>query len=264
MLQKPLTSQQFDLFIQAIKGWFCPQPEAQITSERLESLKRKYAVSIPEKIDLIKQLVEAVQQKPDLQHLTELREMVHKIGGSAGSYGFKEASTLCKDMDTQIHERIAARTFFDKVWLESLTPFLTKIEEAFTLSSQPTITAKTHTGFEQIPTIYVVDKDPKFLNALEASKREFQINLIVESNALKALEKIQQPDFNPDGIVAAQTFPTTSFTAFDIIRAQRQKLSQKHTVFAIILDQENIETRIEALQRGVSYIFRRPYTPISF
>lgn len=257
LLQKPITSPQIDEFIQYIAAEFSPSKTSPST-DGLENLKRKYEKAIPEKIAIITQLVRTCQANPSPESVTELKEILHKFGGSAGSYGFKKVSSICKEMDVQISEKLATGNYASTDWLSSLSTFLHEIEVGFkTTTPQETILSS-----QNLPspkrTLYVVDSDTKFLEALNLEKEEFSIELLVEADPERAIERLKHIDFNPYAIVSAQTFPNSHITAFDIVKAQKLKFTPHSTLFAIIMDQENIDTRLEAMNKGVSYIFHKP------
>ena len=256
VMEKPITLKQIDGFIQFLHQHFAPPSATYPTTEKLEGLKQKYLATIPEKIDLITHLVTSAQETPDSPHLNELKDTLHKISGSAGSYGFKNISALCKELDSQISEHLATGSITDKSWLSSFTTFLSKIKEGFTapaISNIPGNQKKRETHH-----IYVVDHDTNLLQTLEPAKSEFPITLSIESDPEKALEKLKQHNLNPDAIIAAQNFPESTITAFDLFKTQRMKFTEYPPLLALIMDQENIDVRIEAMNRGVNYIFRKP------
>lgn len=255
-LQKPVDPRYIDNLLTHIQQYFFPKP-AQINN-KLEQLKLQYASTIDKKLDLLDDLIKLAQQHPDSSHLTGLKDSVHKIGGSAGSYGFPQVSILCKELDFQIAERLGNRSLIDQKWLFSLNEYLQKIKDCFLptgLKSEEVITE-----ISTLPkqTLYIVDHDKEFLNLLEHVKYQFSIELSVESNPEKAIEQLKHPSFNPGALIVSQKFPSSTIKGFDIIEALRQKPHSQPAIFALILEEDNIDIRIEALQRGIDYIFRKP------
>jgi HPt (histidine-containing phosphotransfer) domain-containing protein len=64
-----------------------------INKELLES----YKTSLPSKLDTIQKLSSTLQEALD-----QLRFVVHKLAGSSGTYGYMEASQLCKKMESKL------------------------------------------------------------------------------------------------------------------------------------------------------------------
>jgi len=68
----------------------------------LEDLMRKYRESIPSKLEQIARLIDEYEHSPSKENLAALKLAVHKLAGSAGTYGYPEASRLCKNLESQI------------------------------------------------------------------------------------------------------------------------------------------------------------------
>lgn len=101
--------------------------------EEWQRLQEQYRSTIPQKLSELKQLIRAVQKSPTLETLGALRMAVHKIAGSAGTYGFAEVSAVCKKIELEILEKIDRFSLSspDSKWLSKLSIYLTKIESAF-------------------------------------------------------------------------------------------------------------------------------------
>jgi DNA-binding response OmpR family regulator len=257
LLRKPIDPQQIESFIKLINRRFI-KPTSSPISDRMETLKREYQKTVPEKLDLLTKLIRSTQQYPDVEHVTQFKNAVHKIGGSAGSYGFTDVSVLCKDMDTKILERLAAGTSEDKDWIATFPAFLKSVEEAFKSSRQQETLVATEKKPREISKVFVVDSDINFLESLELIKGEFPVELLIESNPKTAMEKLQNPSFKPNAVITTQTFPQTPITGFEIIKTQQLKFTDEPTIFALLLEHDNIDTRIKAMELGVNYIFRKP------
>lgn len=231
-------------------------PQSPIKKALVE-LKKEYDKTIDQKISSLRELFHRLQKNPD--QIQEFAALIHKISGSAGSYGYAKVSTLCKNMVVEINQKIAAGTAQDSVWLSTLQPFIENVKEAFKTSTfdesqlvfQPTIEAKK-------PLLYIVDNDVDFLDLLERVKEEFSFELQVDFDPQKALNKLSSKDFNPQGLVVSQSFRASSVTGFDLIDVQTQKQISMQTTFAILLEHESLDVRLESAQKGISYVFRKP------
>lgn len=255
-LQKPVDSKQIDNMLVKIKQHFFPT--ILQVNDKLQELKRQYASTINEKLDLLDDLIKAAQNHPDSLHLNELKGTVHKIGGSAGSYGFPQVSTLCKELDLQISERLNRQAPIDQHWLSSFDGYLQQIRDCFlpvALKKEESITE-----ISQLPkqSLYVVDHDKSFLELLEHVKDQFALELSVESDPKTAINQLKQPDFNPSALIVSQKFPSSTLKGFDIVETLRQKPNPTPAIYALILEEDNIDIRLEALKRGIDYIFRKP------
>lgn len=256
VLQKPIYPQQIDNLLMDIRK-IQQKPEESVERD-FQVLRQNYEKTIYNKIETLMSLVESVQQEPTLEHVTELKETIHKIGGSAGSYGYPSVSALCKEMVIEISNKISSQSFDNKEWLNSLDEFIKKVKFCFQTSTyQEPQKILIHTSLPR-PTLYVIDNDIAFLELLKRVSVQFPLELFVESNPQLAIEQLRAVDFNPQAMIINQEFENSSIKAFDLIEIQRSKMNRQATLFALLLEKDNVDIRIEAMQKGVDYIFRKP------
>jgi len=66
-------------------------------SDKFTALKNKYLSSFPAKLEGIKNAYEQ-------QDIKQVHDLIHKLAGSSGGYGFDEISLHCKSILLQLHE----------------------------------------------------------------------------------------------------------------------------------------------------------------
>jgi len=67
-------------------------------SPQIQALKERYKASIPDKIELIREHVELVLAEPaDSNFIDEAHQILHKLAGSSGMYGYDDVNVLCRD-----------------------------------------------------------------------------------------------------------------------------------------------------------------------
>ena len=108
-------------------------PNNPLPPEEWQRLQEQYRNTIPQKLSELKQLILAVQKSPTLETLGALRISVHKLAGSAGTYGFADVSAICKKMELEILATIDRIPLSspDLKQLSDLSNYPTKIEKAF-------------------------------------------------------------------------------------------------------------------------------------
>lgn len=105
----------------------------------LEELKQEYANSVDDKLQNIERLLKKAAAEPTVQNFSELKALVHKIAGSAGTFGFNEASNICLELDRTLQpkknpEKLSA------FWAGNLlNTFLPKLQKAFSLRNDNSI-----------------------------------------------------------------------------------------------------------------------------
>lgn len=96
----------------------------------------RYQESIPGKIERLEEEILNLQRNPSLENLHIFKNEIHKISGSAGSYGYMKVSELCKKMEKKIDDQSrAASDGIGKEWLESLDEFFTQIKLNFQIKN---------------------------------------------------------------------------------------------------------------------------------
>lgn len=252
VLDKPIYPQQIsNLFAELCRT---PQEVSAKPDDKLQELRRSYEKTICNKIDLLSSLIKSAQNDPTTASLTELKNALHKIAGSAGSYGFNDVTIICKNMEGQLKSKIDSGAVVDKLWLDELDPFLNSVKYHFQV-------APAH--FESTQTIsrdslYVVHSDNQFLELLQREKELFNIDLTVESDPQQAIDMLKSPDFNPRAVVFSQHYWESSITPKEIIETIRNKKLPLPTFFGMILNDGDLDTRIAAMEYGIDCIFRSP------
>ena len=70
----------------------------------LNKIQKDYNLTIPKKIEDLRALLDAAKKDPTSENLSALRFFVHKLAGSAGTYGYLEVSIVCKEFEQEIVE----------------------------------------------------------------------------------------------------------------------------------------------------------------
>lgn len=99
----------------------------------LESLKEEYDKGIPLKLDRVRGLIDSLGRNWSKEDLTALRFEIHKMAGSAGTYGYENVSELSKLTEQIILEELDhfdSATINKELFLK-LDPFFESIKKGF-------------------------------------------------------------------------------------------------------------------------------------
>jgi HPt (histidine-containing phosphotransfer) domain-containing protein len=99
--------------------------------DEFEELMQEYRNSIPEKLSSIEKCIKEVHAKGDLDSIQALHMAVHKIAGSAGSYGFSEVSEIALPLAQDLRHKIENFKPLEKKWHKELDITFAKIKAAF-------------------------------------------------------------------------------------------------------------------------------------
>jgi chemotaxis protein histidine kinase CheA len=76
---------------------------SQAESPQIKVLKQRYKASFAEKVELLNQQRDLVADgQPSSQQLVELHQVLHKLAGSSGMYGYLDINALCRQTMDQI------------------------------------------------------------------------------------------------------------------------------------------------------------------
>lgn len=262
VLTKPIYQHQVTQLLSQISKTV--SSKAKSIDEKANELAEYYKKTICDKIDLITNLIEAVKAHPDEFSLTALKNTMHKIAGSAGSYGYLETTKLCRALEYDIDNKLKNSEKIDKEWLLSLNSFLNDVKYSFQINAPKIHLHEPERGANSNfrNSVYVLDYDPQFLKLLEKEKDKFKIDLETELDPYRGKEKLLSPDFNPRVILLSESFPGSSIRAIELIESIQNKPGYLPAIFGIILNKENLDARVNAIRKKVSYIFLKPVSPI--
>lgn len=96
VLEKPFQKDQLELLFETLK-----QPE-EVLNPKIKELYHLYDKTLFEKLDILCELNQKLKQNPSVEALLALRAEVHKIAGSAGSYGYSAASAGASQLQDKL------------------------------------------------------------------------------------------------------------------------------------------------------------------
>lgn len=108
-------------------------PSHSLPPGMMKRIYDEYISTIPEKLKLIEQFLDEMHESVREQTLLDLRLHIHKIAGSAGTYGFPEVSSVCKQFEKEILQKIQELkdSKGDPRWAKEFLPYLDKIKKEF-------------------------------------------------------------------------------------------------------------------------------------
>jgi HPt (histidine-containing phosphotransfer) domain-containing protein len=101
--------------------------------QRLEKLAKEYQNSVPEKLHVLQNHIEEMRPKIREDSLKNLRMDIHKMAGTAGTFGFPVVSKICKEFEINLIEKIKKFSAVEdnSKWIQEFDGYLRKIKEGF-------------------------------------------------------------------------------------------------------------------------------------
>ena len=128
-IKKPIDATEVhQVFTKLLQSW------APLKPPPLDpKMQKHYTETIPKKLGELKTLIDAIHTTISMDTLTNLRLAVHKIAGSAGTYGYWRVSQLCKKLELDLLSKINQGSSISDL---NLDLFLKQIQEGFKWQSQ--------------------------------------------------------------------------------------------------------------------------------
>lgn len=264
VLEKPILPFQIDHLLSDLSQTKIAAKEEHAKT-KLEILQENYTKTICNRIDEISKLIKTAQEKQDSESTSQFISAIHKMGGSAGSYGYLNVSNLCKELESQYRFKIEAKEPLDSSWYEGLNNFIRMLKyhyqvtpsvlEGEILSKDSPITSRS--------SIFLIGNDKPFTELIERENSHYDLDIVFETNPQLALKHIESPDFNPRIFIVCQNYPGSKITGYDLIQAIKKKTHYLPTLYCMLMDNDSLDKRVEAVNNEIKYIFRLPCSPIT-
>ncbi|MEX1013040.1 MAG: response regulator [Waddliaceae bacterium] len=257
VLEKPVYRDQVDSLFKCLLN-----PAARLKEEPFEikELREKYNQTIPEKLEQLTHLIEKIKEDPSKGNLEALKNLVHKIAGSAGSYGYMDVTTACRKLEYVLIDKLES-TEIDPHQIELLDAFLKRIKYSFQFPSEtkkPKVNARNKIKRNSV---YIVTSKQSLIDRFEKLKSKYPITLHVDTDPSVAKQRLRNPDFNPRVVLVAETFPSYKLTGYDLLDEIQKKSSNMKVNFGLFLDKDTLDERIKAVKKGVDYLYVSPTNP---
>jgi len=74
-----------------------------IESPQIQALRLRYKASLADKIELIQQQIDTISTSSgDASSIEEAHQVLHKLAGSSGMYGYDDINVLCRNVMSQL------------------------------------------------------------------------------------------------------------------------------------------------------------------
>lgn len=228
----------------------------------LLGLKISYQKTIPDKIERLEKMILNLQRNSDVEHIQTLKKEVHKIAGSAGSYGYMAVTKICKALESDLEKLIELSKIekLNQAWFESLDEFFTQIKLHFQMKI-PEFEFQTNpkTGF--LPSLFMVDENREFLKDFSHSVQRLDFECVTESDPDKALDTQAKIDFYPEIILFNARYHSSVLTGYELIKAFYRDNDHLTNVIALMVEKNSFENQAEALLKGMLITIVKPFSP---
>jgi chemotaxis protein histidine kinase CheA len=105
--------------------------EPNLIAIKLDQLRKEYEQNLPSKIDLIRnQWISLRNGDWNWDQLNDLLNMIHKIAGSGGMYGFSQVSEAACKAESLLQKAIQLKVPMNKKEMSIMDGYLKELENA--------------------------------------------------------------------------------------------------------------------------------------
>lgn len=223
-----------------------------------EQLFNKYTESILAKLEEIEDLVKIVKARPERDAIDDLRDEIHKISGSAGSYGYFKAGESCKNLEELLHSALE-KNQFDVKLLKEIETHVRKIDFYFNATLDKNLAQK-NVAVQPVSegSVYVLSNDLSVCELINSLAASMHLTLKIESSSENAIENLAKLDFKPQIVFVDNFFHGSSVNGLDLIESIKSSLLAREMHFCLVVEDESLEVNVKAASEGVNFILKKP------
>ncbi|WP_068469511.1 Hpt domain-containing protein [Candidatus Protochlamydia phocaeensis] len=247
------------------------------------ALQNKYRASLYPKFQSLEALFKTIRNDPShIDPLSELRLEVHKITGSAGTYGYLETSRICRKCEERV-QAFLAQEKKDKIpedlicylqqFLIDLRLYFQHVIPKEDKDAKPALTSETldadsspssvkppllssAKSAEASQAVILAIQGSAILYLFKKKCMEMFIKTEVEPNPDKVLERLKTEDIHYFCLIAEESYAKGKINGYQLIEQVRKEAKYPPRQFGIILKQNTIDNWMKAIGAEIDYIFK--------
>ncbi|WP_448563239.1 response regulator [Trichothermofontia sp.] len=237
-------------------------PSQPLSLPSLAHLISRFQPHFVRQITLLSALVEhqpwLFSHPPDSPHWQMVRQEIHKLAGTLGTFGYTTGSELAKELEQILHQK----TTLSEAQKSRVKDLLNQVKQVLALPS-PSLphTLPPSTSVEgKAKRVLIVDRDRAVLEALQAIAPTWQIHITI-ANSLAQVRQILTQE-TPDLVLLDLTFsPEAGTEPSNSLHLLQELVSQTPPLPVVVLSQhDSLEARVAVARIGGSRFLPRSAT----
>lgn len=227
-------------------------------SKMSQQLFEQYTSSLPEKLQTVEELVEKAVQSPSQETIETLKAAIHKLSGSAGTYGYVKAGEICKQLEQKLVLNLQNKKF-DQALLEEIKDSFKQIRFYFNTTFFKDL-SKRNTAVRPIQnkSAFIVSADRSVITLFNSLSSELNLRVEIEMDPERVIQHLKDLDFKPEIIIVESQFNNHGVDGLDLIKTIKNSLLATGIKFGLLVEQENFEINMRAAIDGIRFIIKKP------
>jgi DNA-binding response OmpR family regulator len=238
-----------------------PSPQSNTTPQlNLSGIWRKHRERYLQRIAIVEQAVKALQQG-DLDSLLGQQALseVHTLAGSLGSFGFKQASQRCREIE-QILKSAASCSVQQQ---QQLSELILSLYQDLSLVPNDTVNPSpvemTQTSTDSPTHLLIVDDDIALATAIATIAQNYQMQPQIADSPEQARHLMQQQ--RPDIILLDLSFPESTEAGLAFLKEVNTQLNAPPVV--VFTAKQSFAARVKVARLGGQGFLNKPIDPVT-
>ncbi len=221
-----------------------------------ERLLQSYLSSIPKKLEELVSLTENLKATGSIESVKSLRDSIHKIAGSAGTFGYVRAGEASRDLAILL-EKVLEKGSLDPFTIETVANQINDVK--FYFDSTFVSCGQSHVSIAPIMegSIIVFSRDSSFISVLKQAVDICKFSLFIIEDVTNAVDSIVRGTYRPE-IVIFDSSEGDNYGAFSILREIKERLSTNQMQFWMVSKRDGVQESVEAVKNGINLIINKP------
>ena len=224
----------------------------------LSGIWRKHRERYLQRIAVVEQAIKALQQGNLDPHLEQLAlSEVHTLAGSLGSFGFKQASQRCREIE-QILQSPAPS---DQPRSDPLSELIVNLYQDLNLvppaTIQPPFDPVTQPTTHSSPRLLIVDDDIALATAIARAAQHHHLHPRIADSPAQARQQIQT--LQPDIILLDLSFPDSTEAGLEFLQELNTQLPGLPVV--VFTAKQSFAARVKVARLGGRGFLHKPIDP---
>ncbi|MBB1521460.1 diguanylate cyclase [Aquipseudomonas guryensis] len=225
-----------------------------------EQFAQRLREELPQLADKAQQLQQAAEPGEQLAYLGELREQLHKLAGSAGTFGFTELGQRARELELQTQQWLNSLQLQQQglqAFVEALQQLASSHQQAATPRQQASASNTLSKGAraESVYRIYILEDQAKVgetirltLNTFGYEARHFLTAAELDAALVEGL---------PDALIVDVNLGSTQQSGLEYAAALQKRLEEPLPLL-VITTQYDFHTQLQAARIGAMGFFSKP------
>ncbi len=224
--------------------------------EIVKEFRREYLSSFFDKLNRMETYIKSIDiNEPDRDLVLKLLSLVHRIHGTAGTYGFYNLGEIAGDFEEKINEVLLGLPAFSQDMVDALANLYEKVKVDFQLQYVQCVRAETKFDVTTINRAIFVDNTDELRERIisAAEKLDWIVSFSVNKTELQIVSDVQE--FMPGVVFIAPGQQYGNSSGYAIATRLKEKFTSWNLAIIFMTDPDEVIDSVDVFRAGaVRYV----------